>query len=496
MTGFRRQLRTTIRRAAQALAPLALASALGAALVGCGGAGGDDDFGLPPGGVVGELICSSWVDPAGNQLVQGGSVTVRFRLSDANLFIPGANLPVAFEVVGGSLPATPTETDADGYAEVTFNAATDYIGVARIAMIQPDRHLRCEVSLLILEPACTLRSQVLDGANAVVAGYDFDACGLTELDLERHVARKVRYRVTAPGGPVEDAEVRLNAVGLTWTETIVHTDAAGEVVVDVTPFATGVGIASILATVVVPDDNGDGHPDHFPCNTCENKWGIIDPICDGNGGALTLALSDSFGAPQGGTTLWPGWTAEASATFLLDGVPQVGFPVLARASNGTINGSGLPQHLVTGMGGIVTVTYAPNPGFAGMDTIVIEANDNFETCSFSSTVTVETCSLDVMGAGGATSMDWGTTLGMMLHIDTGMGSPDLIGQTVSVTVTGGYLTPQLPTRMVEDDGFGNPVVPVTFTASLGFEGQAQFLVNFPGGYPCLVVSDTFTVTRP
>jgi hypothetical protein len=478
------------------LAALFASAALLAGLAGCGGSGSGTHVPLPPGGVaIGNLVCvNTTVVPATNALAQGGSLTITFHLVDVNSAVPGAGLPVSFDVIGGSVGNPPTHTDATGAVTVVYTASPTYLGNGRVRLIQPDAQLDCDVSFSIFMPTCILTSQTLDGADAVVT--DFDACGSLEPNVERQMVRKIRYQVVAPNPltnvlePVVGARFRLTATGMNFTTMEVGpTDATGHFTQTVTPFATGVGTASVTAEVIRQDLTGpngvpDGVPDSLACNTCKVSFGIINPICDANGFVPVPTYRDANGAVKA-SPLRPGESADVTALYVVDGTPLSGYPVLVSSASGFVNGSAAPIHMNTQPDGSVTVTYTAPDGFTGDDTVTFQSDRGDVTCTQVATIHVVTCDITVQFATPPQSgMDSVVTV-TVLNADPATAA----GQLIALDVVGGYFSAQPPYYPLD----ANLQVTTTLHVTPGFSGPSTFSVSFPGGYPCTTVSKPFTV---
>ncbi len=470
------------------------------ALTGCGGSGNNTNVPVPAGGVaIGNIVCASSMEPSTNAIAHGQAVQVRYVLSDVNTQLVGANLPVAFDVVGGALLDPPTSTDAAGVVVVTFVANDPgFVGAGRVRLIGPtDSRLICDVAFTVYQVACILRAEVLDGSDAVVTASD--ACGTTEFSVERHVTRKIRYRVTRINPftlveePVAGAMLRLSATGLSFTSMdIGPTNGAGMVTQVITPFPTGTGVATVMAEVIRPDVDGpaggpDGLPDTLPCNTCQIGFNIINPICDADGVSIMPVYRDAFGTPKA-SPLRPGESADLTYMAVVDGVPQVGRAILVDAEDGFIDGSANPVIRMTNGAGMFTVTYTARNGFFGLDTVTFQDNVGTLQCTRTASVSVVTCGLDVMFGAPVTS---GADVPVTIHL-LAVDPATAIGQTVSLDVVGGFFTLQPPMYVLVSDG-GIPAVMTTLHVTPGFSGPASLSMSFVSGYACDSVVEPFTV---
>ena len=482
-----------------------LAATIGLGLLattfGCGGGSSDNrDVILPPGGVaIGNLTCTATAEPPTNSVAHGQAITIRFTLTDANIHLVGANLPISFDVVGGSLLDPPTHTDVNGVALVTFVASDPtFVGAGRVRLIGPEARLDCDVSFTVSQGGPLLRSTVLDGAMAVVT--PLDACGSTENDVERQEIRNIRYVVTRANPltgiqePVAGAFIRLRATGLTFTEMIVGpTNASGEFTQLITPFATGEGTATVTADVVRPDLDGpndapDGVPDTLPSNTCVVRFNIINPICDNDGGSGSIVYRDAFGTAKA-APVRPGESADVSATFVVDGTPQAGRAILVDAADGFINGSANPVLLVTNGAGTVTATYTARTGFQGTDVVTFQDNVGTLQCTQTVNVSVVTCDITLEFLGPVCSGCSVPTIVRVLNVDPATA----LGEMVALDVVGGGFTAQPPTGVLVPDGGGVPSVATTLNITPGFHGPAELSLSFISGYSCNSVTEGFVV---
>jgi hypothetical protein len=491
--------------------PVLLALIIGGVGLGCGSSGNDDDVLLPGGGVaIGNLVCSVFQLPAGNAVVQGGTLEIQFTLTDVNYRLPGADLPISFEVGGGSLPDPPDRTNASGQATVVFVADPDFMGAAFVRLIQPDRRLRCDVSFSVYEPACTLTAQVLDGTGTVIEA--FDACGSVETDVERPNVRRVVYEVRRPEVltgfplPAAGAFIRLTGLRMNFDQMVIgptnaqgrieagDTDGDGAVDTPIAPLDMGVGISTVTAEVIIPDANGDGIPDGLACNTCAVSWSIVDPTCDLDASVLPVQVFDAGGTPKA-EPVRPGESATVTAVFEVDGVPQAGVDVLAFAGNGRIDGSGLPVEATTDATGSVTFTYTPNIGFSGTDVITIEPVENL-TCVYTAEVDVVTCDFTLAFFPDPVRSGQLSTVTMTLPASAA-DPATADGESIALSATGGFLPGTPPSiEMLAPDGLGNVQVTFDYVASLGFVGTGSVTASFVSGYPCLSVTEEFPVMAP
>lgn len=469
-------------------------------LAGCGGSSDNRTVVLPPGGVaVGNVLCTGTAEPPTSVIAHGQTMNIRFTLTDANIHLP-ISAPVAFDVVGGSLLNSPTQTDANGVVVVTF-AANDptFVGAGRVRLVHPEARLDCDVSFTVFQPACILRSTVLNGADAVVTASD--ACGSTEANVERHFVRKIRYRVTRVNPvtgleePVAGADIHLQANGLTFTSMDVGpTNANGELTQPITPFATGTGTATVTADVIRADVSGpngtpDGVPDTLPCNTCAVSFQIINPICDANGGAVTPVYRSAAGAVKA-APLRPGESADLTATFVVDGIPEAGRGVLVDAADGFINGSANPVHVTTNGAGAVTVTYTARDGFSGLDTVTFQDDVGTLLCTQTASVSVVTCDMELIFGAPVTA---GSDVPLTVHV-LNVDATTAMGETVALDVTGGWFSQQPPYYVLVDDGSGLPSVMTTLHVTPGFSGPAQLSLSFVTDYRCQTITKPFTVS--
>lgn len=472
-----------------------------ATLLGCGGSSNNTNVVLPPGGVaIGNLTCTGTAEPPTNSVVHGQAIIVRFTLTDANVALEGANLPVSFDVIGGSLLDPPTHTDATGLIIVTFVADDPtFVGAGRVRLIGPDARLDCDVAFTVSFPAPTLRAETLNGAMAVVT--PLDACGTTEFDVERHQVRHIRYTVTRPNPdtnvqePVAGAFVRLTATGLTWSEMVIGpTDAMGRVTQIITPFPTGTGVATVTGTVVRPDADGpddapDGVPDQLASNTCVIGFNIVNPICDADGNAIVPVYRDAFGVAKA-APLRPGESADLTAFFVVDGVPQMGRAILVSAEDGFINGSPVPVLVMTDGAGMVSVTYTARTGFQGVDDVTFQDNIGTLQCTQTASVVVVTCDITLEFAIPPCSGCSVPTIVRVLNVDPATA----IGETVALNAVGGAFTAQPPTGQLVDDGFGVPSIATTLHVTPGFSGPAALSLSYISGYACNSSTEAFVVT--
>lgn len=481
---------------------LAVAAAgLLAALVGCSGSGNDaNDVVFPPGGVaIGNLTCTGTAEPPTNSVVHGQAISIRFTLTDANIALAGANLPISFDVVGGILLNPPTQTDANGVAVVTFVAADPtFVGAARVRLIGPEARLDCDVSFTVSFPAPVLRAETLNGANAVVTALD--ACGTTEFDVERQVVRKIRYTVTRANPdtqvqePLAGAFIRLTATGLTWTELVIGpTDGNGQVVVTITPFPTGEGVATVTAQVVRPDNDGpndvpDSVEDMLASNTCTIGFNIVNPICDLDGGNIVPVYRDAFGAAKA-APVRPGESADLTATFTVDGVPQVGRRILVSAEDGFIDGSAVPVIRFTNGAGQVTVSYTARQGFSGVDPVTFQDDIGSLQCTQVANVLVVTCDITLQFLAPVCGGCSVPTVVRVFNVDPATA----IGETVALDVIGGSFTLQPPTGVLVDDGLGTPSIQTTMHVTPGFSGLSALSLSFISGYACDSTIEPFNV---
>ena len=474
---------------------------LAGALLGCGGGSSDNrDVILPPGGVpIGNLTCTSNSEPPTNSVVHGQALIIRFTLTDANIALAGANMPISFDVIGGSLLDPPTRTDVNGVAVVTFLANDPtFVGAGRVRLIGPEARLDCDFAFTVSQAAPVLRSTVLDGSFVVVT--PLDACGTTENDVERQEVRQIRYVVTRANPltgvqePVAGAFIHLRATGLTFTEMIIGpTNGSGEVTQVMTPFATGEGTATVTADVVRPDLDGpnnapDGVPDTLPSNTCVVRFNIINPICDNDGGNASITYRSAFGIAKA-APLRPGESADVFATFEVDGTPQAGRMILVDAADGFINGSANPVHLVTDGAGKVTATYTARTGFQGTDTVTFQDDVGTLQCVQTVDVSVVTCDITLEFLTPPCSGCSAVTIVRVLNVDPATA----IGEMVALDVVGGGFTAQPPTGVLVPDGGGVPSITTTLNITPGFHGPAALSLSFISGYACNSITEGFVV---
>jgi hypothetical protein len=268
------------------------ASALGAGLLvvaalGCGGSSNDQRVVLPPGGVpVGELLCRLASVRPGDAVVQGDLVVVTFRIEDANGdSVPGAFLPVSYEVLGGAIDDPPDMTDANGEATVSFRVFPDSLGLGLVRMIQPDNDLRCDVTFRIVQAACTVSAVVLDELGVVIGGTE--GCGGAALPTEPGQARSIVFTITRPDplsgdpAPVAGATLLISVIGQGIDPVeLGPSDESGRITVVLSddghlrPRPAEVGELTVVAEVIIGDSNADDIPDSLPCLTCEKTFDI------------------------------------------------------------------------------------------------------------------------------------------------------------------------------------------------------------------------------
>lgn len=477
---------------------LVLSGLLVASLSGCGGSSDGRGIPVPPGGVaIGNLVCiDTTMVPPLVVVLQGTQRTITFHLVDVNTAVPGAGIPVAFDVVGGALADPPLTTDAAGFVTVIFTAGADFVGAGRVRLIQPELQLDCDVSFTVFESPLLVTARTKTGIGVPVRA--FDACGSVELDVQRTDSRVVVLRVrqfdpvTSSLVPVAGIFFHVSAttdLGLVEGE-FGPTNAAGEFDLVLPPFPSRRGEVVVWATAVRPDLLGDGIPDPDIGNTCSITF-MLNTMCDAH---LDL-LAPTYHAADGsikGAPVRPGESATIAAYVRLDGIPQGGYPVLVSPeAGGFVNGSAVPITVVTDGTGKVEVTFTAAPGFPDpINTVTFQADRGDIVCLLSADVAVATCDWVVeFGTPPMSGGDHVVTL-TLLNAD----SATAVGELVALDVTGGFFTEQPPYYPLVDMGGGVLQVTTTLHVTPGFSGAAAISASFPGGYPCTTVTKPFVVS--
>jgi hypothetical protein len=476
---------------------LVLTGVLATGLAGCGGSSDGRGIPVPPGGVaIGNLVCiDTTMVPPFVIVLQGAQRTITFRLVDVNTAVPGAGIPVAFDVVGGALADPPLVTDAAGFVTVIFTAGADFVGAGRVRLIQPELQLDCDVSFTVFESPIIVTARTKTGGGVPVRA--FDACGSVELDVQRTDSRVIVLRarqfdpVSGTFVPVAGIFFHVSAttdLGLI-EGAFGPTDAAGEFDLVLPPFPPRRGEVVVSATAIRPDLLGDGIPDPDVGNTCSAKF-MLNTMCDANLDVLAPTYHAADGSIKG-APVRPGESATIAAFVLLDGIPQVDYPVLVSPeAGGFVNGSAVPITLVTDAMGKVEVTFTAAPGFPNaINTVTFQSDRGDIVCLQTANIAVATC--DWVVEFGTPPVSGGSHLVTLTLLNAD--SATAVGELVSLDVIGGFFTEQPPYYALVDMGGGVLQVSTTLHITPGFSGASAISASFPGGYPCTTVTKPFVV---
>ncbi|MEM7248508.1 MAG: Ig-like domain-containing protein [Acidobacteriota bacterium] len=500
-----------------------LGGLLGLSLLGCGGSSNPNHILIPPttDDPGNNLIATVSASPAQDWILQNGRADITFTLTDVNQALPGANLPVSFEVGGGRVPDPPTMTDANGQVTVTFIADEDFIGTAFIRIIQPTAQLRTATFLNVFEPACVLTAQVFDGMTPV-SGND-DDCG-DSFDLERELDNlSIIYTVMRPDPvtdvmePVEGVMIHLTVTGIEdRSVTIGPTNPAGLALWDIVlEPGTGIGDYDVAAEVVVPDNTGstgapDGVADGRPCNPCTVEFDVQHPECNANVMLAIARTADgtqygSFGGPTTLPSLVPGSTAylRYDIRYSRTGDPIADEPFLVSVTSGTLDGGASTAVINTNGAGWLEINYTPEPGYSGTAMLSFGADGGALDCIVTLPIQVITCSLSLDFNSGT------ITAGQSYVLDVTVGNVDGVQvheQSVALSAVGGSFAPpgsnnfELTGNMTRPGatgmgGEGTGTAP-SFVVSPGFFGTGSISLSFTGDFPCDTVTAEFTSIDP